>query len=162
MAVAVTQPRRRCGLIGPNHLIGLIGVIGLCAGTAPAWAAGPATPFEPLRPTPAAAASAPSPAAAEQGDPANGSAQARGLDPTGLQGVHRAGASALALIDGRWLSVGSQVRGARLVRIQGQQATLRYPDGRVEVMTLHATATKPAAMPAQAAAPLQHQPARTP
>ena len=83
-------------------------------------------------------------------------------DASGLLGVQRSGATAKALIDGRWWPVGSQLRGAQLIQIQRHQATLRHPDGRLEVLALYSSVSKSAGTAGKAVSPLPIQPARTP
>lgn len=67
-------------------------------------------------------------------------AQAASPDRTpasGLAGV-RVGAHAGALIDGSWIALGGEVRGARLAAVQRRQVVLRHPDGRTETLSLSA------------------------
>ena len=132
-----------------------------CAG--PTLAAGPTAPFEPP-PAAAAAAAASAPMATETHTQGQGNVAALPAerDASGLLGVQRSGATARALIDGRWWPVGSQLRGAQLIQIQHHQATLRHPDGRLEVLALYSSVSNSAGTAGKAVSPLPNQPARTP
>ena len=102
----------------------------LFAMTAPAVCAalGSSAPFTPPR---AAAASASAVNAVDDGvDVASAN---------GLSGV-RVGPRAAALIDGQWVAVGDTARGARLLSVQADAATLRHADGRVERLLLNPAA----------------------
>ena len=91
-------------------------------------AMGSAAPFTPPR---AAAASASAVNAVDDGvDVASAN---------GLSGV-RVGPRAAALIDGQWVAVGDMARGARLLSVQADAATLRHADGRVERLLLNPAA----------------------
>jgi hypothetical protein len=93
----------------------------LCAAAVPSWAIGPTSPFQPPRPA-AARTSA-------------GAAAAPAIEAGHLTGL-RLGAAPQALIDGRWHRLGDIARGATLVAITRDGATLRYPDGRAERLGL--------------------------
>ena len=135
----------------------------LLASAGPSLAVGPAAPFAPPSALPSAAAvSSPGALAASAAEPGNDAAQPREPEATGLLGVHRSGPAALALIDGRWWSVGSQLRGAQLIHIQRHQATLRHPDGRLEVLALYSGTHKTTGTAGKAVTLPMNQPARTP
>ena len=105
----------------------------MCAMAAPSICAamGSAAPFTPPR---AAAASASAASAFNAADDSADVASANGLS-----GV-RVGPRAAALIDGQWVAVGDTARGARLLSVQADAATLRHADGRVERLLLNPAA----------------------
>lgn len=129
MAFAVT---RRYGV----QLICLAGAVMVLAaglGVDSAQALGAAAPFKPpVLPSsgdlPVLAAAAPEPAASD--------AVLEDLPTKGLFGIRRGPRSA-ALIDGEWIEVGQQVRGARLLSVTPQGAQLGHPDGRREFLELN-------------------------
>jgi len=92
----------------------------LCLVMPLAHAMGPDAPF--AAPSSDQVANAPSPDAAA-------------VITQGLAGL-RLGANAGAVIDGAWVPVGRQARGARLVSVRRGQAQLRHPDGRTETLEL--------------------------
>lgn len=94
-------------------------------------AMGSAAPFTPPR---AAAASASAASAVNAADDSVDAVLANGLS-----GV-RVGPRAAALIDGQWVAVGDTARGARLLSVQADAATLRHADGRVERLLLNPAA----------------------
>ena len=130
----------------------------------PSPALGPAAPFEPPRAAVVAAAlSAATTSDADKSDNAHSAHAAPQLgEKSSLQGVHHTGRTALALIDGQWWPVGSQVRGARLVSIQRHQVTLQHPDGRLEELALYPNPVKTARPALRNAGPLSSQQPRTP
>ena len=94
-------------------------------------AMGSSAPFTPPR------------AAAAYSDPARAvnsvDENADAVVANGLSGV-RVGPRAAALIDGQWVAVGGTARGARLLSVQSDAATLRHADGRVERLLLNPAA----------------------
>ena len=94
-------------------------------------AMGSSAPFTPPR----AAAASPDPASAVNAVDENADA----ISANGLSGV-RVGPRAAALIDGQWVAVGDTARGARLLSVQADAATLRHADGRVERLLLNPAA----------------------
>lgn len=123
MAGTVTSSwRRHAALrVAAVGLAGWVGWVGL-AGSA--WALGPGAPFVP--PVAASSDAAGGPSATQP--PGGGLAE-------GLGGV-RLGRHAGALIDGVWVRVGEQARGATLVAVRRTSVSLRHPDGRLESMDL--------------------------
>jgi hypothetical protein len=95
-----------------------------------ALALGSAAPF--LPPARAAAADA----ASEAAMPAEAGSSAPAEAPPGLLGI-RSGPRSAALIDGAWVDVGQQARGARLVSVTREGAHLTHPDGRREFLPLN-------------------------
>ena len=100
------------------------GVVLLPLGAA---AMGPHAPFAP--PAPRAVASTASAATAAEA-------------ATGLRGV-RLGSAPAALIDGRWITPGQPVRGARLATIRIDGAVLHHAGGRTERLALFPTPATP-------------------
>jgi hypothetical protein len=138
----------------------------LLAAATPTLAVGPAAPFEaPRAASPAAAASSSSATGSSTQDLSATAAAQRDPELATLLGVRRSGTTALALIDGRWWPVGSQLRGAQLTHIQAHQVTLRHPDGRLEVLALYSGPSRPAGSTGSAGKALTllpNLPARTP
>ena len=107
-----------------RHAVSGLALLSAMAAPAVCAAMGSAAPFTPPR---AAAASASAVNAVDDGvDVASAN---------GLSGV-RVGPRAAALIDGQWVAVGDTARGARLLSVQADAATLRHADGRVERLLL--------------------------
>lgn len=91
-----------------------------------AWAAGPAAPFVPPVLDPSSLSVG-----------ADGaSAAGNGAAASGLTGV-RLGRQGGAVIDGQWVRLGAQVRGARLVSVQRSKVVLKHPDGHKEIIEMY-------------------------
>ena len=69
--------------------------------------------------------------------------------PIQLTGV-RLGAAPSALIDGRWLPQGAEVRGLRIERVSPSAVSLRHADGRLEALLLFPPQPQAAASAASA------------
>ncbi len=95
----------------------------LCA-TLPSIAMGPKDPFAP-------------PGAVRVVPPLDVQASAQLAADKGLAGV-RLGAQPAALIDGHWVRLGGNVRGARLAQLGPQDVVLQHPNGRRERLPLFA------------------------
>lgn len=114
-----------------RHAVSGLALLSAMAAPAVCAAMGSAAPFTPPR---AAAASA---SAAGAFNTADDNVDA--VLTNGLSGV-RVGPRAAALIDGQWVAVGDTARGARLLSVQADAATLRHADGRVERLLLNPAA----------------------
>lgn len=104
-------------------------------------AVGPQAPFTPppsapLSATAAQAASAPDGAASD----------AEMSTPQGLVGL-RLGNTPSALIDGHWVRLGQDVRGARLIDVRQGAVRLRHANGQIETLALFADPTAAALTP---------------
>ena len=102
-------------------------------------AVGPEAPFTP--PAKALPVTAPLPAAS-----AASSADPAAATPPALTGL-RMGHTPAALIDGAWVGVGQEVRGARLIEVRPGAVRLRHADGRLETMALFTDSSAAALTP---------------
>ena len=106
-----------------------------------ASAVGPQAPFTP--PPPAAQA-----ASATEG----GAPDAETPTPQGLVGL-RLGNTPSALIDGNWVRLGQDVRGARLIDVRQGAVRLRHANGQIETLALFADPTAAALNPRRSVPP---------
>ena len=114
-----------------RHAVTRLALVFAMAAPAVCAAMGSSAPFTP--PRPAAASTSLANAASAVDDNADAATA------IGLSGV-RVGPRAAALIDGQWVAVGDTARGARLLSVQADAATLRHADGRVERLLLNPAA----------------------
>lgn len=130
MALTVMHTRRPSGHCGRSchHAAAGFALAVSMAVPSVCSAMGSGAPFTPPR---AAATSA---SASSSGDDSVNAVVASGL--SGVRTGHRAA----ALIDGQWLAVGDTVRGARVLSVQADAATLRHADGRIERLLLNPAA----------------------
>lgn len=96
-----------------------------------ALAVGPDAPFTPPPTLGPQAHAAPSAVAADSA----ASAADADTPPAGLVGL-RLGAAPSALIDGQWVRVGQETRGARLVEVRPNAVRLRHANGQIETLAL--------------------------
>ena len=112
-----------------------------------AGAVGPQAPFTPPP------SIAPSTAAAQAASAADGAASdAEMSTPQGLVGL-RLGSTPSALIDGHWVRLGQDVRGARLIDVRQGAVRLRHANGQIETLALFADPTAAALNPRRSAPP---------
>ena len=114
-----------------RHAVTRLALVFAMAAPAVCAAMGSSAPFTPPRPAAALATSAGAASAVDD--------NADAATAIGLSGV-RVGPRAAALIDGQWVAVGDTARGARLLSVQADAATLRHADGRVERLLLNPAA----------------------
>lgn len=100
-----------------------------------ASAVGPQAPFTPPRPAAQAASAAASEAPV-----------AEMPTPQGLVGL-RLGNTPSALIDGNWVYLGQDVRGARLIDVRQGAVRLRHANGQIETLALFTDPTAAALSP---------------
>lgn len=110
------------GPIKPRCALAMLGVVGGALLPAAAHALGPSAPF----------------VAPGASDVAHwgGAAAVDDASGQGLSAV-RLGPKSGAVIDGRWVDQGGQVRGARLEQVRLDEAVLRYPDGHSEIIKMY-------------------------